>query len=905
LLAVDVWTGLAAATQGDANWSNPVNWSLAAVPGPSDTASFTNNNQVKAFISIVDKPFTVANVSVDSSWNGAVAVNQSLTMSQGLNLASGSFGGDGSMQTGGTSNWTAGTLRVGGRLTNIGDFNLNGGSVDGLHLGGAGALVNQGFVVQNCNLFFDDATAIQNAAGGTYQLPGDYGFFHGAVAGLTARIINSGNFEKIAANSSIAVGSQVNVGFLNNAGFIASFGGVLTFDGPISLSGVGEFDVKSGDLVDLKGSGPTSLTGTYKGVGGGLVNLEGDVTIGQGGAALSFEPGMLQWRSGLIDVSRGNLTNVGAIAIAKPSTNEPAHVLRGGGSLVNKGAIDQAANLFLGASLDNQSGGVYQLESSTSILPDGGGGTFINDGVLQKISDTGTASIRVNLQNSGRISVPAGTFTLATTGGTSGGGKFEVNPGAFLSLTPTHATVLNGTYTGSGGGSVTFSAGTLAIGGAGAVFNFPAGMFHWRGGTIDVSQGNLFNRQVITLSGTDPNHPPTLTGAGSLTNSSGTGITLLGATQTIIQAGSSPLQLFAGASLRNTASGIIELRTDAGITSAPSGNSTLTNIGILRKVGGSGTSTISATLDNSGTVAVGSGTLNFTGPVVQAAGTTLTGGTWSVTAPPSTAVFLSISSASSLGTIAAGASVALSGSNASFTNLNPPTSNTGTFSIKAGERLTTLGNFQNSGTLLVGATSNLTGAAGYTQSASGVLHIQSSGEVLTGRNGEVSLAGALVIDPVIGSLPPGSSFMIISNGSLTSAGKPAPVQGTFAGLPEGKTFTSPGGQLQITYKGGDGNDVVLTVIAPAFANRQITSPIIKGAIAALSGTIERVKPRDAFFLDVDWGDGSRRQKFSFPPPARTIHIRHHYRVAGTFTVALRWRDQRGHFNTTKLPIVVL
>jgi hypothetical protein len=694
------------------------------------------------------------------------------------------------------------------------------------------------------------------------------------------------------------------VEFLNNGGVIASVGGVLTLDGPISLSGVGEFIVHPGDLVDLQGSGPTTLSGTYIGTGGGTVALQGDLAIGSGGATIDFATGMFQWLSGTIDVSHGSLTNVGAISIVKPSINGPSHFLTGGDSLVNQGTVTQVDNLRLNAVIDNQSGGVYQLDSSAVVFSSGGGSTFINDGVLQKDAVTGTATLQVNLQNSGKISVPTGTLALSTTGGASSGGKFEINSGASLSLTPAHATVLSGTYTGTGGGTVTFSTGTLAIGGAGAVFSFPPGMFRWSGGTIDVSQGSLSNRQVVTLTGTDPLRPPTLTGAGVLNNGGG-GITLFGANQTIVQAGSSPLQLIAGASLRNPSTGIIELRTDAGIDSIPNGSGTVTNFGLVRKTGGTGTATISATLDNSGTVAVTSGTLNLSGPVLQVAGATLSGGTWSASAALGTSVFLSILSATSLGTIAAGANVSLSGTGASFTNLNAPTINPGTFSIKGGKCVTTLGNFQNAGTLSVGASSNLTGAAGYLQSASGILHVQPSGEVLTGHNGTVSLAGTLVIDRIIGSLPPGSSFAIIGNGSLNSAGKPAPVQGTFAGLAEGATFTSQGGQFQITYKGGDGNDVVLTDIAPAFANRQITSPITEGAIAAVSGTIERVKPRDAFFLDVDWGDGSRRQTFSFPAPARTIHIRHHFHGAGRFTVSLRWRDQRGRFNTAKLPIVVL
>jgi hypothetical protein len=38
---------------------------------------------------------------------------------------------------------------------------------------------------------------------------------------------------------------------------------------------------------------------------------------------------------------------------------------------------------------------------------------------------------------------------------------------------------------------------------------------------------------------------------------------------------------------------------------------------------------------------------------------------------------------------------------------------------------------------------------------------------------------------------------------------------------------------------------------------------------------------------------------------QTVRVRHRYRVAGKFTVSLRWRDQRGHFNTAKMDVVTL
>jgi len=57
------------------------------------------------------------------------------------------------------------------------------------------------------------------------------------------------------------------------------------------------------------------------------------------------------------------------------------------------------------------------------------------------------------------------------------------------------------------------------------------------------------------------------------------------------------------------------------------------------------------------------------------------------------------------------------------------------------------------------------------------------------------------------SIKAGDKFTIIDNKSGTD------VSGTFANLPEGATFKGPNGSVfSITYKGGDGNDVVLTAV---------------------------------------------------------------------------------------------
>jgi hypothetical protein len=55
-------------------------------------------------------------------------------------------------------------------------------------------------------------------------------------------------------------------------------------------------------------------------------------------------------------------------------------------------------------------------------------------------------------------------------------------------------------------------------------------------------------------------------------------------------------------------------------------------------------------------------------------------------------------------------------------------------------------------------------------------------------------------------LPTGTVFTVISN---TSANR---IAGTFANLADRSTFTAGSNTFQVNYKGGDGNDLTLTVV---------------------------------------------------------------------------------------------
>ena len=56
------------------------------------------------------------------------------------------------------------------------------------------------------------------------------------------------------------------------------------------------------------------------------------------------------------------------------------------------------------------------------------------------------------------------------------------------------------------------------------------------------------------------------------------------------------------------------------------------------------------------------------------------------------------------------------------------------------------------------------------------------------------------------TLRPGKVFVAISNTAAT------PISGTFANLPDGSTFTVGSNTFEVSYEGGDGNDLTLTVV---------------------------------------------------------------------------------------------
>lgn len=122
---------------------------------------------------------------------------------------------------------------------------------------------------------------------------------------------------------------------------------------------------------------------------------------------------------------------------------------------------------------------------------------------------------------------------------------------------------------------------------------------------------------------------------------------------------------------------------------------------------------------------------------------------------------------------------------------------------------------QQGGTLAPGASPGLMtmtgdGSLSYMLDLAGTLEIElasvASFDQLVLNNGGASLAGTLDLIASAG-LTGGNSFKIIN---VTGAGNT--VSGSFFGKPDDSQFVEDGYLFQIDYQGGDGNDVVLTVV---------------------------------------------------------------------------------------------
>lgn len=158
------------------------------------------------------------------------------------------------------------------------------------------------------------------------------------------------------------------------------------------------------------------------------------------------------------------------------------------------------------------------------------------------------------------------------------------------------------------------------------------------------------------------------------------------------------------------------------------------------------------------------------------------------------------------------------------------------------------------GTVAPGHSPGCLSSGNYSQS--GVYQAEIGGTTACSGYDQLQVTGTVNLDssstleaPLYGGFKPavGQSYTIISNDGTDA------VTGTFSGLAEGASYTNDGVTYTVTYKGGDGNDVVLTVTkvdtsalpaTPDTGMRLVSAhPMVALAVSALAAAILFVTAR--------------------------------------------------------------
>ena len=639
------WIGAASG-----NWDVAANW-LDTTTNTNHVPDATDNVTIDASgltITVetgnqVAQSVLVTSGSTLKVAGGNLAVSSGAEIDGAVTLASNTLALGGGATIKGSFSWTnGGVLNIdGGELFNTGTMTLSGNTyLDSRGPTGTtnlkGTFFNEGTVVQQSGgIGLYDSVTLNNTSLGKWQFASDVGINYGT---YSPSIVNGGLFQKTGGTGN----SDINVAMTNTGGTLEADSGSLR---PIASNDSfmgGVLKAQSGGTIWLN-AGTTGMTfsGTFTGAGAGTVLLAGGSINLTGDSTFNFSPGLFQWYNSTINLSGHTLTNNGALSLglAAQGTNESISSTDSnnnplGGTFENAGTLtlQGPSGFYLDDKvvLDNPVGGSLQFAGSATgdpgLFVGNSTPSFTNEGTIEKTSGAGASQIAVPFTyTSGPIKVDSGTLMLDPSSAQIAGTSFTVAAGATLDLAGnTTGNVFTGTFSGTGGGTVLLENGWLDVGGAGATFNFPTGMFRWTGGSINLDGHTLNNTGSITLA--NPNNV-TIIGNGNFSGGPQNGNNLGGTFNnagTFVEQAAGWLGLYDSVAFDNPASGTYTLASDAGIYYGNFSVS-LTNAGLINKSAGSGTSVIGVALNNSGKLKVDSGTLSLEGN-----GGTSTGGAFNV-----------------------------------------------------------------------------------------------------------------------------------------------------------------------------------------------------------------------------------------------------------------------------------
>lgn len=345
------------------------------------------------------------------------------------------------------------------------------------------------------------------------------------------------------------------------------------------------------------------------------LTLAGTLT---GSGALTVT-GLLTWTAGTM--SGVGITNANAgLALSGSSAKSLTRTLN------NTGAAtwDGTGNFSIGTGGVFNNQGSFTAQNDAAIISGGGTPRFENTGAFVKALGTAATSISVPFNNTGSVSVHAGTLKLSNNGTHSG--SFDVVLDATLEFSGgTHTLTSSSTV---GGTNIVFSAGTVGVPGGYAVSSTTI-----KGGTISFNAiGMTQSTAVLTLSA------GSLAGSGAFVatdmtwtggSMSGVGTTTASGTLALSGANAKSLtrrldnagpatwsgtgnwSIGTGGVFNNQAHATLTIQTDAALISG-GGTPHFDNDGTVIKALGTLT-TIGIAFNNAGSIDVQSGTLKLSG----------------------------------------------------------------------------------------------------------------------------------------------------------------------------------------------------------------------------------------------------------------------------------------------------
>jgi hypothetical protein len=576
------------------NWSNTNNWSPNQAPGAADTAVIAVGGNYSVSLDVSP---TVAGLVLGGSSAGTtqsfftagqtLAVNGPIQVNaQGqFNLDGGALGGTNVLV--GTLTWSGGDLAGVSTLASNSVLNIvagGGNGFDGL------VLTNYGTVN------WTNATLV--GLGGRNAQIYNYGLwdaqsdntFQGQGAGGTTLFENFGTFLKSGNTGTTILDAYV---VFNNSGTVNVQSGTLDFEGGGTSSG-GGFTTAGGASINFISTAYNFTNST---------TFSGNGNFVAGGATFGGTiAGTLNWDGG----------NLGGAATL--TTNSVLNIGFGSGSggfnglvLTNYGTVNWSNGNLVGVNERNAqiyNYGLWNAQGDNTFLGQGAGGTtlFDNFGTFRKSGNAGTTILDANVvfNNTGTVNVESGTLDIG--GGTSSGGDFTTTGGAAINFISTAYNF---------GNSTTF-AGTGSFVTGGATFGGTiAGTLGWGSGSLSgvltVASNSVFD--IVFAGGNGAFNGLVLTNYGTV---NWTNTTLVGVN---------------GRNAQIYNYGVWNAQSDNTFQGQGAGGTTLfENFGTFRKSGNTGTTILDGNVvfNNTGTVNVGSGTLDIQGGGINSGGGTFT-----------------------------------------------------------------------------------------------------------------------------------------------------------------------------------------------------------------------------------------------------------------------------------------